>query len=222
MELMSKTWGFSRRILKRRLTLGNADASTRGLSDLGDLASSPANDTSNHIRRNADVLGLQLLSILIMSRRTIAPLSSIGIRSAVVVGSRRATFAEISPIASSSDTTAVVVVLASTVSAIAWSCALGSLATGLSSDDWVVQNSAGSSLPIINQAFANFPNSLLNSFWATLNLDNALGGLRKHLLLRNHANAGCILDVLDLETLTTNDRAHLVVRDQQLDCCNYH
>jgi hypothetical protein len=45
-------------------TLSDADASARSLSDLRDLYTSSANDTSNHVGRNADVLRLQLLSIL--------------------------------------------------------------------------------------------------------------------------------------------------------------
>ena len=48
----------------------------------------------------------------------------------------------------------------------------------------------------------------------TLDLDDTLGGLGKHLLGGDHAGAREVLNVLDLETLATDDGAHEVVRDQ--------
>ena len=189
-------------------SLGNADASTRCLADLTDLATSSANDASNHVRRNADVLRLELLAILVMSGWS--TLGSIGVGTAVIVLSG-GTLAEIGAVACTHD--AVVLSVIATLIA----DSLTDATTSLSSNNRIVQHCSSASLPVINQTLANLPNSLLDSFWSSLNFDDALGGLREHLLLGNHANTGDILDMLDLETLSANDGTHLVVRDQQLD-----
>ena len=183
--------------------LGDGDSGSRGLADLGDLASTTADDASNHVRWNRDVLGLDLLSVLIVSWDTAS--GTLTIR-ATVKGTW-GFLAEISSV-SSAHHTSVVILTALRADA---------LSTSLSADNWVVQDSASSALPVINEALRDLPNSLLDTFWGTLNLDNALGGLWEHLLLCNHSDAGDILDVLDLETLTADDRTHLVVGDKECD-----
>lgn len=190
--------------------LSDADAGSGSLADLTDLATSAANDTSHHVRRNADILSLELLSVLIMGGRS--TLRSIGIGAAVVVGSRSA-LAEVVAISGAHDPVVAVVVTAiSSTLSHAWSSAW------LGSDNRVVQHGTSSSLPIIYQALANLPNSLLNAFRVALNFDDSLSRLREHLLLCHHAHAGYILDMLNLETLSTNDRTHLIVRNQKFDC----
>jgi hypothetical protein len=89
----------------------------------------------------------------------------------------------------------------------------------LSTNNRVVQNGAGASLPVIHQALADLPDGTLNALRGALNLDYPLGRLRQHLLLCHHAHTRHVLNVLDLETLTANDGAHLVVRDEQFDRC---
>jgi hypothetical protein len=86
-----------------------------------------------------------------------------------------------------------------------------SAAGWLSTDNRVVEDGASASLPIVNQALANFPDSALNTLGSTLNFDYSLSGLREHLLLGNHTDSRSILDVLDLKTLSSNDGSHLVV-----------
>ena len=186
----------------------DANARTRSLANLADFATGSADDTSHHVRRNANILGLELLSILIMCWR--ATLSGIRIRSAVVVAG--CTFAEIGSIASSHNAWAIV--LAGSITSSHASLAHSSYRTRLCANNRIIEDGASTALPIINQTLANLPDGLLDAFGAALNLNNTLSGLGKHLLLRDHANTRDILDMLDLETLSANDRAHLVVRDQ--------
>ena len=183
--------------------LGDGNSSSRGLADLGDLASTTADDASDHIRWDGDVLGLNLLSVFVVSWDTASGTFTVG---AAVEGAW-GILAEISSVTSAHHT---VVVILTTLSA-------NTLSTSLSTDNWVVQDGACATLPVINEALGNLPNGLLDTLWGTLNLDNALGRLWKHLLLSNHSDARDILNVLDLQTLTADDRAHLVVRDEELD-----
>lgn len=186
-------------------SLGNRDSSAGSLADLADLASTTANDASNHVGRNADVLCLDLLSVLVVCWDATA--GGLAIRAAVE-GSW-CLLAEISTVASAHHAWAAV------FTALVANAALST--TGLGADNWVVEDSAGSALPIIDQALADLPDRLLDTLWGSLDLDDALGGLRKHLLLGNHPDARDVLDVLNLKTLAANDRAHLVVRDKKLD-----
>lgn len=164
-------------------SLGDGDASTGGLADLRDLAATTADDASDHVRWDGDVLGLDLLSVL-------------------VVGWDAA-----------SDTLTV----RATVEG-AWSLvATDSGAAGLSADNWVVEDGALATLPIVDEALADLPDGSLNALWVTLNLDDALGRLWEHLLLGDHTDTRDILDVLDLESLATDDGTHLVVGDKELD-----
>jgi hypothetical protein len=193
--------------------LGNADSSTRSLADFADLATCTANDTADHVGRDANVLGLQLLSVLIVSRWT-TTLGSIRVGAAIVILSW-GTLTEVSTVACSHDT--IVVVIATSISSKTLTHARALASTGLGSHNRVVKYGSSASLPVINQALADLPDSLLDTLWSTLNFNNALGRLRKHLLLGHHANTGDILDVLNLQALSANDRAHLIVGDQQLD-----
>lgn len=156
---------------------GNRDPSARGLADLADLATTTANNAANHVGRNADVLCLDLLSILVVSWDATA--GSLAIRAAVE-GSW-GLLAEISTVASAHHTWAAV--LAAFVANATLSTA------GLGTDNWVVENSAGSALPIVNQALADLPDRLLDTLWGSLHFDDSLSGLRKHLLLGNHPDA---------------------------------
>lgn len=83
----------------------------------------------------------------------------------------------------------------------------------------VVEHSAVAALVVVDQALANLPHSLLDALGGALNLNDALRGLGEHFLLGDHAYAGGILDLLDLQALPTNDGAHLVVGDQEADGC---
>lgn len=183
--------------------LGDGDSGSRGLADLGDLASTTTDDASNHVGWNGDVLCLDLLSIFIVSWD--AASGTLPVRAAVE--GTWGFLAEISSVSSAHHTSVVILT------------ALGAnaLPTSLSANNWVVQDSASSALPVVDEALGDLPNSLLDTFWGTLNLDNALGRLWEHLLLGNHSDARDILDVLDLKTLATNDRTHLVVGDKELD-----
>lgn len=183
--------------------LGDGDSGSRGLADLGDLASATADDASNHVGWNGDVLGLDLLSVLIVSWDTAS--GTLTVRAAV-----EGTWGFLAEISSVSSTHHTSVVILTALRADALSTCLGA-------DNWVVQDSASSALPVINEALGDLPNSLLDTLWGTLNLDNALGRLWEHLLLRNHSDAGDILNVLDLKTLAADDRTHLVVGDKELD-----
>lgn len=49
--------------------LGDRDAGTGGFANLGNLASSTANDATDHVSRDADVLSLKLLAILVVGGR---------------------------------------------------------------------------------------------------------------------------------------------------------
>ena len=186
-------------------SLGNRDPGAGGLADLADLASTTADNASNHVGRNADVLCLDLLSVLIVCWDATAGSLAIG---AAVEGSW-GLLAEIGSVTGAHHAWAAV------FAALVADAALST--TGLGADNWVVEDSASSALPIIDQALADLPDRLLDTFWGSLDLDNSLGGLGKHLLLGNHPDAGDVLDVLDLKTLAANDRAHLVVRDEKFD-----
>ncbi len=183
--------------------LGDGDSGSRGLADLGDLASTTANDASNHVGWNADVLRLDLFSVLIVGWDTAAGTLAIG---AAVEGAW-GLLAEISSVASAHDTVGVIL---TTLRA-------DTLSTSLGADNRVVEDSAGATLPIINEALAYLPDSLLDTLWGTLNLNNTLGRLWEHFLLGNHADARNILNVLDLKALAANDRTHLVMGDEEFN-----
>jgi len=189
--------------------LGDGDAGVGRLADLADLATAASDDTADHVRRDADVLGLHLFAILGV-RWGRGPAGGIGARSSRK-GRRRVT--EVSAV-----TSAVVRASAHTTGGCA--TAVGQrdrTSTRLNPDGGVVEDSAVAALVVVDEALANLPDSLLDTAGRALDFDDALGGLGEHLLLCDHAYAGGILDLLDLQALATNDGAHLVVRDEQAD-----
>ncbi|KAI6766591.1 hypothetical protein HG531_011813 [Fusarium graminearum] len=165
------------------------NACARCLSDLANLAASTSDDAPYHVCGDANVLSLDLLAVL------------------VVIGT----------VACSHDTRAAAII--APARALVESCSTTSVSAAgrLSANNRVVENSASASLPVVDQTFADFPDSTLDAFRSALNLDYSLGRLRKHLLLSNHANTRSVLNVLDLKTLSSNNGTHLVVRDEKLD-----
>lgn len=198
---------------RKRTNLGNGDASTRRAANLANLATGTTDDATNHVRGNADVLGLKLLAVLVMSGGSTRGL---GVRATVEGALVRA--AEISAVASASDSVVAAVVIVTAVVVEAGASSTAS-ARNLGANGRVVQDSASAALPVVNQALGNLPNSTLNTLRGTLDFNDTLSRLRKHVLLRNHADTRGILDLLDLETRATNDSAHLVVRNQKLEGC---
>lgn len=191
-------------------SLGDRDASSRAAADLSDLAASPADDASNHIRGNADVLSLNLLTIFRDER--VSTGASVGVGPSAIA----TVVAEVGTIAS-----AVVLTAGVTITTIAtttdWVAVAQRRRAQGRTDRGVVEHSAGAALPVINEALSDFPDGLLDAFRCALDFDDSLRRLRKHLLLCDHAHPGSILDVLDFQTLSSDDGAHLVVRDQESD-----
>lgn len=187
--------------------LGNGDAGSRRLANFADLAATTSDDAANHISRDANILRLDFLSILVMSGGPAA--GCVGIRS-TIERPRAAAIAEVSPVTCAHNTGAAV--FASPAAA-----AAEAARPGLSAYNRVVENGTGPTLPVINQTLANLPHSALDTLWRTLNLDNSLGGLGEHFLLGDHAHARNILYMLDFETLSANDCAHLVVGNEEFD-----
>jgi hypothetical protein len=184
-------------------SLGNADAGARRLADLADLAASTANDASNHVGRDGDVLSLDVFTLLDSWRSETA---STNVRTRRVGGRRRGS--EVGTVSSAVE--AARCAISGTV------CSAGSTAS-LDAHRRAVENSAVAALLVIDEALADLPDSLLDTIRGALDLDNALSRLRKHLLLRDHADTGSILDLLDLGALTTNNGSHLIVRDEKTD-----
>lgn len=167
--------------------LGDRNASTRGLANLTDLAAGPADDATNHVRGNADVLRLDLFTVLVMSGGA----TRCGIRIRAAAKGAATTVTEVSSIASAHDTGASVLSPAATRGTEAAGAAAEAAAAGsswLSAHNGVVENRAGSALPVVYKALANLPNGALDTLGSTLDFDNALGRLGKHLFLSNHAH----------------------------------
>ena len=87
----------------------------------------------------------------------------------------------------------------------------------------MVEHGSLSSLPVVDEASANLGDGDLDGLGRTLDLDDSLRRLGEHLLGRDHSRTRHILDVLDLETLATNDSTQALVvatlgtaRDAQL------
>jgi hypothetical protein len=200
-------------VIMRRL--GNADSRARGLPDLRDLAAGAANDASHHVRRDRDVLSLDLLAVLVVRGHTAVGSTTltVGVGSALEAA-RCGTLAEVGAVAGASHASVVVVATAAVVHP---ALTQATLSAGLGAHNGVVEHGAGAALPVVDEAFADLPDGLLDALGAALDLNDTLGGLGKHLLLGHHADAGDVLDVLDLQTLTTDDRAHLVVGDEEFD-----
>lgn len=184
-------------------SLGDADASAGGLANLADLAATATDDATNHVSRNRDVLGLDALALLDSGRSKTAG-TNIG---ASRVRGRRGC----------GEVGAVAGAVEAARSAVTRAVGRGSDAAALNTNRRAVEDGAVATLLVVDKALADLPNSLLNAIWGTLHLDNALSGLGKHLLLRDHADAGAVLDLLDLRALAANDSTHLVVRDEEAD-----
>lgn len=184
---------------------GNRDASSRASSDLRDLGAATANDATHHVSRDADVLGLNFFAVFGDKR-----VSTTG----VGVGSSTVATGVVTEIGS----VACPVVRAAAESVVGGG---GSWAQGAGADRRancrVVEHSAGTALPVINEALSDFPDRLLDTLWSSLHFNDSFSRLGEHFLLSNHAHTGSVLDVLDLQALASDDGAHLVVRDKKTD-----
>lgn len=189
--------------------LGNRNASSRASANFGDLRSSSTDDASNHISRNANVLGLDLLAIL--GHKGITAVGHVRVRSSAVATGMVAEVGAITGAVERTTTVAVAVVVtvAHGVAVVHWRRA------HRRADSRVVQDSTGTSLPVIDQTLSDFADSLLDSLGGSLDFDDALSRLREHLLLRDHAHTRGILDMLDLQALSSDNGTHLVVGDKE-------
>jgi hypothetical protein len=184
--------------------LGDGDTSTGTLANLRDLATCATDDAANHVGGDADVLGLDVFVVL----------GSIGggsarARLAARVGGRGVT--EVGAVAGA-------VVGAAAFGGVGRAVVgRGTASSTRDSDGGVVEDGAVATLFVVDEALANLPDSLLDAIGGALDLDNALGRLGEHLLLGDHADTRSVLDLLDLETLATDDGAHLVVGDEETD-----
>ena len=189
--------------------LGDRDACTRALADLTDLGSSAANDATDHVCRNADVLGLDLLAVLGDHRDASAS------SNAFLLTVEASGIGEVGAAACAIE--GPVTTIATDIAASTNGRRKRSGATDLHTNSRIVEDSTSTTLPVVDETLANLPGRLLDAFGSALDLNDALGGLWEHLFLCDHANARDVLDVLDLETLSADDRAHLVVRNQETD-----
>lgn len=89
--------------------------------------------------------------------------------------------------------------------------------TGVASGTGVVLDGSCSSVPVLEQTFRNLEHSSLDGLDSALDFDNSFSRLRKHLLGSDHPGSGLILNLLDLETGSTDDGAHEIMRNQESD-----
>jgi len=211
--------------------LGDRDPGSRQSSDLGDLGSTSTtgmlawvyikskcdlHDTSYHVAGNGDVLGSKVWVVHVDRSFALPP-----------VGCRTAG-------RSSGDTSP-----ASSPVSTEWSSSESSSNTGppnstsrtgnglsskssrqdagVSSSSRVVLDGTLSSVPVLYQTLGDLENSGLDSLNSSLNFNDSLGGLRKHLLGGDHSSTRLVLDLLDLQPGSANDGTHEVVGDQQSD-----
>lgn len=197
--------------------LRDADSRSAGATDLLDLGATTADDAPDHVGGDRDVLGLRLLAILIDGgggRRAVA-LSSTRSGHRLATAEGRGSVLEVGSVTGAGVRAGGA--LGGERDAVANSATDGRAALG--ADSGVVEDGASAALPVIDKALANLPDGHADGVGVTLDLDDALSRLRKHLLLGDHAGTRHILNVLDLETLATNDGAHLVVRDEEAHGC---
>lgn len=189
--------------------LGDGNAGAGRFTDLTNLAATAPDNAANHVGGNADILRLQLNTILVVRGRW-RPARSIGPRSTGEGGGRR--------VAKVCAVTRAVVRASTTETASGATVGQRSGPSAwLNPDGGVVKNGSVAALVIVNETLANLPDGLLDAGWGALYLDDALGRLGQHLLLCNHAHARRVLDLLDLQALASDNGAHLVVRDEQTD-----
>lgn len=189
-------------------SLGNGDAGARTLANLRDLTSATTDDAADHVRRNTDVLRLNLLAIL---RRHGHATGRVRSRSAIVLW--EGIVAKVGSIAGAGIGTAdaghgrATDAIAETTQP----------ATSTGADAGIVEDGTGAALPVVNETLSNLPDGFLDSFGSALHFDDALRRLREHFFLRHHSHSRGILNILDLQTLSTDDGSHLVVGDEQTD-----
>lgn len=195
-------------------SLCDRDACTRASPNLGDLGSTATNDASNHVCGDADVLRLDFFAIFRDKR-----VATVGVgagSSTEATASRLVT--EVGAVAGPVKGTTAAATAAAAASSVAvagnWSLVEGS-GPDRRANCGVVEHGAGTSLPIVDKTFADFPDGLVDAFRSALHFNDSFGRLGKHFLLRDHANTRCILDVLDLQALASDDGTHLVVGDKK-------
>lgn len=70
-------------------------------------------------------------------------------------------------------------------------------------------------VPVLGEASSDLEDGGVDRFDRTLDLDNSLGGLREHLLGSDHSGTGSVLDLLDLQSLSTDNGTHEVVGNEE-------
>lgn len=182
--------------------LGDADLASGQTTNLGNLASRLADNATNHVGGDTDVLSAEV---------------------GRVTGGRRRS----SAIGGGDDTSA-----ATTVCWMIRAISRTTIATFVGSErcatvgighallvlrSRVVQDGSETTFPVFQETTTDVFDGLSNTFRSTLDFDDTFGGLREHLLGSNHAGPGGILDGLDLGSVATDNRAHEVVRDQETE-----
>lgn len=81
----------------------------------------------------------------------------------------------------------------------------------------VVEDGTLAPLPIVDQALGNLRDGDLDALGLSSNFDDALGRLGEHLLGRDHARAGRLLDLTDLGAALADDGTDEEVRDEEAD-----
>ena len=152
--------------------LGNRNSSAGAAPDFADLATGTANDAANHVGGNADVLGLEFLSVF--GVRWWRARGGLRRRPARVIGFGKVS-ATTGPVerTTSSESTAVT----------ERRCA------SLRPHDRVVEYSAVPSLLVVDKAATNLPDGLLYAVRRACHFNDAFGRLGQHFLLCNHANS---------------------------------
>lgn len=214
-------------------SLGDGDLRTRETTDLSDLGTASPNNAAHHVGGDGDVLGADVTADLSGSGRSAsggrAGDSSGGGRSGsrggagsngrerrAICGGRHAISTEnavggsatgsTSESTSGGDTFAI----GSDTRDDNASCARGA---------GVVQHRSETTLPVFEQAATDLFDSTADALGSALDFDDAFSGLREHVLGSNHASTRCILDGLDLESLTADDGAHKVMGNEETQRC---
>lgn len=225
--------------------LGDRDPGPAQAADLGDLGTALADDAADHVGRDRDVLRAQVGCVDEGWSRGVGLASvgrvgsgagneaSAGSHDGVGVGAARAVVVRVVVVA----VRVVVVVEAAVVrvevhgahgtgevsrATLATRTLLLETAHAAGSQDaravtltGLVENNVLRSVPVLGETRDNLADSDTDSIDGALDLDDTLSGLGEHLLGGDHACTREILDVLNLETLTTDDGAHEVVRDEE-------
>lgn len=175
-----------------------------------------SHDTSDHVTGNGDVLGSEVGVVHVDGSFTLSPLASSS-------GESRRSGGDTSPASSPVSTKGTSAESSSDTSppdsTSGTSDGLSSKSTsqdaGVSSSSRVVLDGTLSSVPVLYQTFGNLQNGSLDGLDSSLNFNDSLGRLRKHFLGSDHSSTGLILNLLDLQSGSTNDGTHEVVGDQQ-------